>query len=154
MKKTLKLLPALLLAMLFGFCCWSCSDGDTEEEITVVDQLPTEAKTFLATYFNDYEVVRVIKNNDNPVWYEVQFRAGGKVKFDAKGRWYEADADNNLPLPNGFYPGAIDGYVLDYYPGFFVTEIDRNASGYEVELNNNVELLFNAQGEFVSVKHY
>lgn len=152
MKKILKYIPVMLMALCLGFTFVACSDGDTEEEITVKDQLPMEAKSFINSYFIDYEIVKVIKNNDNPVWYEVQFRGGGEIKFDANGRWYEVEGDHNLPLPKGFYPEAIDTYVAANYPNSFIEEMQRDARGYEVDLHNEVDLLFGTTGDFLGIK--
>lgn len=153
MKKKLLLLPVMALLLMFGAGSWSCSDGDTEEEPTVVTSLPQPAQDFLKTYFTDYEIVRVTRNNDTPLWYEVQFRGGGEVKFDASGLWYEVEGDRGQAVPQGFYPAAIDTYVAANYPGRYIAEIQRDARGYEVDLDNDVDLLFNPEGAFLQVKH-
>lgn len=142
----------LLLGLLFGVATWSCSDGDGEQEFTVKDQLPQAAQTLINTYFTDYEIVRVIKNNDNPVWYEVEFRGGGDIKFNADGLWYEVEADRNRAVPQGFYPANIDTYVSTNYSGAYIEEIDRVPSGFKVDLNTDVDLLFNGNGDFISIQ--
>lgn len=152
MKKTLKFLSILLLTFAFGTITWSCSNGDTEEEITIVDQLPIGAQTFLNQYFQGYQIVRVIKNNDNPVWYEVEFRGGGEVKFNAHGEWYDVEADRTLAIPKGFYPTPIDSYVSSNYPNAYIEEIQRINTGYEVDLNNDIDLIFNTNGDFISIQ--
>ncbi len=151
MKTTLLYLPLLLAALMLGLLPAACSDGDTEEEPIVPTELPAEAKTLLDTYFTGYEIVQTIRNNDTPVTYEVWFRGGGKVKFDAQGRWYEAEADRDRVLPTGFYPLPIDTYVAANYSGAYIDEIDREPYGYDVDLNTGVDLRFNADGAFLGI---
>lgn len=153
MKKTLMLLPLLLAALMFGVLPSACSDGDTEEEPIVVDELPSEARSLIKLYFPGYEIVQIVRNNDTPVTYEVWFRGGGNLKFDAKGRWYEAEGDRGIALPKGFYPEAIDTYVAANYADTFIHEIDRELYGFDVELGNGVDLRFNAEGGFIGLDH-
>lgn len=149
MKKTLLYLPLLLAALLMGLLPTGCSDGDTEEEPIVDTELPAQAQTFLRTYFTDYEVVQTIRNNDRPVTYETWFAGGGKVKFDADGLWYEADADRGRALPTGFYPDAIDTYVATNHSGAYIDDIEREPYGYDVELNTGADLRFAADGTYL-----
>ncbi len=48
MKKLMRIIPIMLIALI-GITAWSCSDD--KDETILSDQLPTTAKTFIATYF-------------------------------------------------------------------------------------------------------
>lgn len=151
MKKTLRLLHALLLCILFGISFVACGDDDDDEEITNVDRLPSNAQVFLKTYFVDYEVVKVIKDVTTPVEYEVWFRGGGKIKFNDSGDWQEVEGDMNRAVPTGFYPASIDTYVAANYAGQYIHEIDLKTYGFDVDLSSGIDLIFDAQGNFVRV---
>lgn len=63
---------------------------------------------------------------------------------------------HNMPYPNnmgGSYGGAslqkIFAKVQQMYPGSFVTDVDYKGFGYEIEINDGLELLFDMNGNLL-----
>lgn len=63
---------------------------------------------------------------------------------------------HNMPYPNnmgGGYGGAslqnIFAKVQQMYPGSFVTDVDYKGFGYEIEINDSLELLFDMNGNLL-----
>lgn len=144
MKKILKLLPMLLIAVL-GISLASCSDKDEPISPT---ELPSIAKDFIIVNFPSASIVSTQKDKDE---YEVVLSDGTKIEFDKKGDWTDVDAAPMKTLPTGFYPAAIDTYIGENYQDAGINEISKVKRGFEVELLTGTELLFGNDGTFITV---
>ena len=115
------------------------------------DQLPQKAQSFLLFYFPKAEISLARKETEfMELNYGIIFTDGSKVEFDHKGNWAEVDCIPN-PLPEGIVPAAINKVVKDRYPTARVMKIERDNRGYEVVLNNRVELTFNKDMQLIDI---
>ncbi len=144
MKKILKLLPMLLIAVL-GISLASCSDND--EPISSRD-LPSISKDFIIEYFPSASIVSTQKDKDE---YNVVLSDGTKIEFDKKGDWTEVDAASGKTLPTGFYPAEIDNYISQNFDGEGINEITKVKRGYEVEITTGTEMVFAHDGSFIEI---
>lgn len=69
------------------------------------------------------------------------------------GEWVDVDAPVNMIILDGIAPETIVNYIEENYPEYGINEISKETYGYGGELVNNVELRFNAQGEFLGVDY-
>lgn len=140
-----KIFSAMMLALL-AVTMWSCSsDDDDVEEVISYENLPAAAKTFLSTYFVGDEVVKVTKDTDYAgAEYEVTFKSGTEVEFDAAGDWVDVDPAFGLPVPSGIVPMQIQTYVSDNYPTTYISEISKGNPAWEIELSSGVEIQFDS----------
>lgn len=76
---------------------------------------------------------------------------GVDIKFDQVGNWLDVEARNDREaLPNtSFILPAIVSYVNSSYPSVGINGIDREPNGFDVELTNDVDLIFDSQGNFI-----
>ncbi len=144
MKKILKLLPMLLIAVL-GLSLASCSDDDDPISPT---ELPSISKDFIIQYFPSVSIVSAQKDKDD---YEVVLSDGTKIEFDKKGDWVEVDATPGKALPTGFYPAEIDAYLAQNFDGEGINEITKVPRGYEVEITTGTEMIFAHDGSFIEI---
>ena len=72
----------------------------------------------------------------------------GKIDFDKKGEWKSIDT-NLKSVPATFVHKSIADYVKKNYPDTFVSKIERDSRGYDVELSNHMDLKFDTNGNFV-----
>ena len=145
MKKMLKLLPMLLLAVL-GISLASCSDND--EPVSSSD-LPSIAKDFIIVNYPSASIVSVEKDKAE---YDVRLSDGTKIEFNKNGDWLDVEAAPMKTVPTGFYPYKIDVYLQEYYQGLGINEITKVERGYDVELSTGTELLFAHDGSFIMVE--
>ncbi|WP_257658697.1 PepSY-like domain-containing protein [Parapedobacter lycopersici] len=161
MKQTSFILSALVV--LFG-CSNAAQSGHSENAIVntasqdKVEQrssqvtLPDSASAFIRQYFAPAEVQRVT-NKKAPTatgtFYEVTLMNGTGIDFGKAGNWIEAKADEPNRLPTGFFPQAIQTYLESNFAGVGVESIDKENKGYELELTNDVNLYFDADGSFI-----
>lgn len=114
-------------------------------------KLPTAAQEFLNTHFAGSSVVKAVHDreiNDND--YTVLLSDGSKVEFDSKGKW-ESVENKKSGVPASVIPAKIKEYVAANYPSLLIVKIEKSMYGYEVELSNDLDLKFDANGNFQRV---
>lgn len=58
----------------------------------------------------------------------------------------------HTPYPNQGVPQNIIAKVQQMYPGAFITDMDWEGWGYEVEVNDHLELFFDNNGNLLGQK--
>lgn len=118
--------------------------------IVKVQDLPQAAQSFLTEHFDSEEVSLAIKDDNE---YEVRFVNGWEVEFDRKGQWKKVDCKRD-EVPAGIIsliPEAITSYLSVNFDKAFVTEISKDRSGYDIELNNGLDLDFTSKGQLKEI---
>lgn len=132
-----------LLVILMGFIALgafvSCKG------VVSPDKLPAQAKQFIADHFNGVEVLSVQKDGFQ---YDVVMFDGTELEFSHGGQWIKVDCGLN-PLPDGILPANIAQYLAAKFPTNFATHIKFENKRYEVELDNDLELVFDKNGNFM-----
>ncbi len=107
-----------------------------------VGELPAASRQFIETHFSGAEVSYAKVDEE---WmdkdYKVVFADGATVEFSKDGAWKEVDCKNRA-VPAGIVPARIREYVANNFPGRNVTAIEQGRRGYEVELDNGIDLKF------------
>lgn len=132
----------------------SCSNDDdinSDEKMIDAQELPEEAQNFISTYFPTAEYSKVEKNltaETDGTLYEVELGNNFEIDFDAEGKWIDIDG-NDQELPTGIIPESIANYIAENYFDLFVTGIDTETTGYEIDLSNDLDLIFDSEENFV-----
>jgi len=142
MKKLLFLTVIALLAVQTV----SADDVVTRDE----SKLPAKAKTFLTKYFTDSSIsyIKIDKEFMQGKTYEVVMTDGVDIDFDSKGEWTEIDFKRK-EVPAVLIPKYAKDYVATNFSGKFITKIERDKKGLEVELNDDLSVKFDKKGNFV-----
>lgn len=112
--------------------------------------LPTAARTMLKNNFkSDVSIVKIEKSMGRISEYEVILTDGSEITFDSDGNWKSVEVSAKKSVPSSFVPEAIAKYVKSNQPGQKIIGIEKERSGYEVELSKGVDMKFNKSGEFV-----
>lgn len=123
---------------------------------TTTVELPQTAKEFMNTHFNGISYTSVKDENEYDVYVDAY-----KLEFDQQGVWKKVDGsvkkDNHKALPESFLAlipiNKINEYVKTNYASQYIIEIEKDYENsnlyYDIELDNQVDLIFNAEGEFV-----
>ena len=75
------------------------------------------------------------------------------MEFNTLGEWIEIDAEDNVAIPDAFVPEAILSYVEANNPNAVIENIEyKENNRYEVELDNDIELYFDAEYNFIGSK--
>ena len=121
------------------------------DRIISVEQLPAQARNFVATHFGDVKISHVKMDTDFfDRTYDVFFSNGNKVEFDKKGLWKDVDC-KFTEVPVNIIPVKIRTYVTNNYPNEKILEIDRDRRDYEVKLNNGLKLKFDLKYNLIDI---
>lgn len=134
-----------MAVMLFAGCVMAGPD----KPITI-KQLPKTAQDFIQKHFSNLVFANGEQDNDRTVEYTIKFTDGTELEFNQKGEWTDVDCNRNK-VPDAIIPAQIRNYVSGNYQNSIIVKIQKENFGYEVELNNGLELKFNKEGKFISV---
>lgn len=142
MKKTITLMLALLLGIAVAMA--------DEKIYHNANVLPRAARTMLDRHFSGkaVSVVKVDTESADRKEYDVTLADGTEIEFDNAGNWTDVDCGRNA-VPAGLIIKPVADYVKRNHPKAKIVHIEANRSGYEVELNNGVELEFSRDGRFL-----
>lgn len=145
MKKTILFIAAAVLVALV-VPAWADND-----RVIGVEKLPAAAQQFIKTHFASSEVsyAKVDKDvlGDE---YKVVFTTGATVEFDQDGEWIEIDGKRTA-IPAAAVPQQIRETVTERFPGRTIRKIERKRRGFEVKLDNGVELEFDRAYNLVDI---
>ncbi|MBE8728032.1 PepSY-like domain-containing protein [Flavobacterium hungaricum] len=131
----------------------SCDNDDDHDTVITAADLPAAATGFITAYFPNATYQSIKKQNkadsDGSI-YDVYLTNGFDIDFDVNGNWVDIDG-NYQAIPVELIPEKINAYVTTNYPNLFVTSIDNETTSTEVELSNNLELVFDLQGNFLRI---
>ena len=140
MKKSIFFLFALVLTS----CLPLQADND---QVITFDRLPATAQTMLNQNFADKVPLVITADWDD---YKVMYQSGEKVEFDKKGNWKELDCKVSS-VPTKLIPEPIQNNVKTTFPGAVVIKLSRDRRGYDVKLNNGLELEYNKKFQVVDI---
>lgn len=144
----MKNMKFLFLALALTLCSVSLSARD---QVISEQQLPAAAKTFVKQYFKNRTVSMAKKDVDfGSASYDVVLNSGTKIEFNSKGEWKEVDCAP-AAVPEAIIPSAIRTYVKANYANCKIVKIERDRSGFDIELSNDLDLRFDKQGKFIRV---
>ncbi|MBQ5993434.1 MAG: PepSY-like domain-containing protein [Bacteroidales bacterium] len=135
MKKYLLVLMSFIAMSAFVSC----------DRVVSPDKLPAQAKQFIAAHFNGVDVLSVRKDGFQ---YDAVLFDGTELEFTHGGQWIKVDCGLN-PLPEGILPANTAKYLASRFPMNFATHVKYEHKRYEVELNNELDLVFDKNGNFM-----
>lgn len=135
MKKIIAILLGVFMLGTFASC----------DRTVSVDKLSNEAKQFVAAHFNGVEILSVRKDGFK---YDVLLFDGTEIEFKCNGQWKEVDCGMN-PLPAGILLPNTAQYLAAKFPMNFPTHVKYEHRRYEVEMDNDLDLVFDKNGGFM-----
>ena len=147
----------------------ACSDDDSvpEDEVNLdarfikadvhinTSSLPQNILDYVSTNYPDVTIWKAeIEDNNN---YEVYLSNGLELVFDSEGSFLGIDDDENDDfgdehIPVSDIPQNILDFINDNFPGAEIDEAEKENNGnYEIELENDVELIFASNGDFLGL---
>lgn len=140
----------LCMALLGFFAYQSPAIAGSDKPITV-SELPARAKQVVKTHFRGKNIAVVtVERQIVGKSYDVVFTSGEKLEFDRNGNWTEIDCKRSR-VPAALVPSAIKNYVRKNYSGATVVQIEKDRSGYEVQLSTGLELTFNKHFRVIDI---
>ena len=140
MKKTLLILVAFVMTT----CLTIKADDD---RVITFQQLPVQAQTLLKTYFADKIPLIITVDRDD---YTVRYQSGEKIEFSRKGEWKDIECKTSA-VPVALIPEQIKASIAKSFPAATIVCISRDRRGYEVELNNGLDVEFNKKFQVIEI---
>lgn len=133
----------ICFALLLGaFGMASCTD-----KMVDASELPSKAQLFLESHFPDVRYSVFLDYDGAAKTYDVSLFNGAYGEFDSKGEWKKLSFDKGLPA--AALPSNIVTYCAERFPAFAIVKMEREYRKYEVKLSNDMELVFDLEGNFV-----
>ena len=140
--KSIKAILLLVVMMAISFN----AKADHDQVITF-DQMPEAAQAFLKQHFaNKVPLVVTVDWDD----YTIRYESGEKIDFDKQGNWKEIDCRATL-VPVELIPEEIKANIQATFPDAIILKIDRNRRGYEVKLNNGLEVEYSPTFQVIDI---
>lgn len=114
-----------------------------------VKTLPAAAQNTLGKNFKaSVSLIKIDKTLGHIDDYEVILTDGTEVEFDSKGNWKSVETSGKNEVPKALLPKAIYAFLAKAHKGSKVVGAEKSGSGYEIELNDGIELKFDSSGVF------
>lgn len=136
-----------VLFTMLVFMAISMSIKADNDRVITFEQLPAEAQTVLKTHFADKVPLIITKDRND---YKVFYQSGEKAEFNKKGAWREIECKTSA-VPEALVPEQILTNVKTSFPSAVITKIDQDRRGYDVKLNNGIELEYNKNFQVVGL---
>ena len=115
-------------------------------------ELPAPVMSFIQQTYPGQTITFAQKDLELTGWkYEVFLADGSHVEFDTDDTWDKVESSMTQPVPAQLIPAPIATHLQANFPGAFVTKIDKERNGYEIELATGVELKYNKQGALMEM---
>lgn len=111
-------------------------------------ELPQNIQNFIKQNFSKASVVSA--ETDKHKEFDVHLSDGTEIDFAGNGRW--ESIKNYGGLSDSLIPNKSAEYIKTSYPNVKIIEIEAEGSNWEVKLQNNRELLFSYDGNFLREK--
>ncbi|RZJ71645.1 MAG: hypothetical protein EOO45_11715 [Flavobacterium sp.] len=110
-------------------------------------EIPAAAKEFLNEHFKSpfHHAIKDVESRK--ISYEVVLEDNTEIEFTESGKWKEVDGKRK-GIPTTFIQKQTLDYIQKTYPNEAIIKFQTKQRGYEAELSNGLELLFDAQGTF------
>lgn len=124
----------------------------SNDRVITLAELPRIAQDFASKYFAAKQLgVVTLDNEVVSKTYDLIYADGTKLEFDGKGNWTEVSVPHGSSIPTGIVPAAIVSDLAKRFPQQSVQHIERKRRGYELELSNGLDLVYNSKGRFVRI---
>lgn len=139
----------LLLVMIWGVFQFALAGDVVTRD---VNKLPVAAREMIGRQFPKTKVayIKIDKDLLQSTSYDVKLADGVELEFDSKGEWLEIDCKHNS-VPTAFIPRTISKYMEANYGGHKIVKMERGRKGYELTLENGLEVDFDQFGGFLKL---
>ena len=141
----MKSIKAILL--LVAVLATSFNARADHDQVISFKEMPEAAQALLKQYFaNKVPLVATVDWDD----YTIVYDSGEKVEFDKQGNWKEINCRTSC-VPTELIPEAIKSHIQTTFPGSAIIKLDRNRRGYEVKLNNGLEVEYDPTFQIIDI---
>lgn len=139
-----KLFLVLFIMMQFAF--GGCEEDSDSESFLY--NIPSEIQAYVDQHFPDQSVIQArLDLEGTESNYELLLDNFIKLEFNVEKAVVEIDS--NVKLPDSVIPANILAYITSNYKDYYITCWELKSGHQQIELNNQVELDFDLEGQFL-----
>lgn len=157
-------LPYVLSLGMTALVFTACDKDDDDNSVLstgveALSTLPTEARTLIfsmnnASVSNTKTYASVSQRGTKYESYVLVNNTPVEIEFDVQGNWTDIEGLNNAGIPERVLLNlAVPQLLLDYLKqnndSFLIEEVERLPYGYQVELSNDREYVFDLSGNLI-----
>lgn len=144
-----KSLLSILIALLATFTAQTVNAQEYKN-------LPKNAKTYIQKHFKGYNITHYENERD---FFDVEHKVyvsnnncSYKLEFDKAGNIDNIESlDDRTPLPKSVISVKMSQHVKGKFPHAQIIEWKKKKNTQVIELSNDVELVFNNNGDFLRI---
>ncbi|WP_300442075.1 PepSY-like domain-containing protein [Christiangramia sp.] len=165
--KNLTTLTLTVCGLLLLSACSSEEENNTEENLNAIaftadahvrtSTLPQSILEFITNNYPGLTIIEAeVEDNNN---FEITLSGNTELIFDSQGNFLGEDRDDeddfgDEDLEVSELPENILDFIDEHFPGVGIDEAERESNGhYEIELDNDIELIFDVNGNFLGIAH-
>ena len=136
-----KLILAFIAIVSFGFSTAMAQNTNTNPAIT----------QFVTQHFPNATVQMVMPDEDD---IDVVLNDYTKIEFRLNNEWKKVDCEHSTTftaVPATIVPEQITAYVNANFPSAIIKKLEKKFRGWEIELNNGLELKFNSNFKVMEI---
>lgn len=136
-----KLILAFIAIVSFGFSTAMAQNTNTNPVIT----------QFVTQHFPNATVQMMMPDEDD---IDVVLNDYTKIEFRLNNEWKKVDCEQSTTftaVPATIVPEQITAYVNANFPGAIIKKLEKKFRGWEIELNNGLELKFNSNFKVMEI---
>ena len=139
------------ISLLALICVMSMGIFAANKQPVALTAMPQVLQDTIGAHYTPDQVLIVTFEKVMPKHYVYEFRMadGTKLKYTHKARLIKIENEKGIDLT--FVPSGIKKYVTETFPNAFIVEYKRSTMRQEVELNIDVELIFDRSGRFLRI---
>ena len=129
-----KIIFAFVAIVCFGLSTAMAQNVNTDPAIT----------QFVEQYFPKATIQMVMPDEDD---IDVVLNDYTKLEFRLNNEWKKVDCEHSTvysSVPTELIPEQITAHVNANFPGAIIKKLEKKFRGWEIELNNGLELKFNS----------
>ena len=139
------------ISLLALICMMSMGIYAGGKQPVALTAMPQVLQDTIGAHFTPEQVLIVTFQKVMPKHYVYEFRMsdGTELKYTHKARLIKIENEKGIDL--AFVPTGIQKYVAETFPNAFITEYKVGTMNQVVELNIDVELIFDRSGRFLRI---
>ena len=142
------------ISLLALICVMSMGIFAANKQPVALTAMPQVLQDTIGAHYTPDQVLIVTFEKVMPKHYVYEFRMadGTKLKYTNNARLIKIDNEKGIDL--AFVPSGIQKYVAETFPNAFITEYKRSTMSQVVELNIDVQLIFDRSGRFLRITDF
>ncbi len=143
MKKIFSLILVVTTLLIF-------SNVNAQEKYIPVSETPGQIVSYVKAHFPKSKIISVKEDKEIlKTEYEVKLDTMVELEFDEQ--FSIKNIESKDPLPQSVIPKNIAAYVHKNYPDNKILEWKKEKKGQKIELDNDIDLVFDLNGKFLGI---